>query len=101
MFFPGFGVKAKAVVKLFSALRERQGSVYPQKGVGVEAVGWPREGNVFGWSSLAWSHPGNHQSPFRGKVQTTRFLFHLSCGTSWRRQRQSLDSSRMAPTSEA
>lgn len=101
VFFPGIAVKEKAASKLFSPFSERQGLVYPLKGVGMEVVGWPQEGNVFGWYCLAWSHPCNHQSPFRGKVQTTHFLFYLSCGTSWRRQRQSLGTSEITPTSEA
>lgn len=28
----------------------------------------------FGWQCLLWSHPGNHQSLFRGKVQTIHLV---------------------------
>lgn len=29
---------------------------------------------IFGWQCLLWSHPGNHQSLFRGKVQTINLV---------------------------
>lgn len=43
---------------------------------------------IFVWQCLLWSHPSNHQSLFRGKVQNSNLVSPL-LGTSWRRERVS------------
>lgn len=73
-FFPCIGIKVKVVIGLFSPFSEWEGLAFPHKGIGTEIVGWLQEGRFFDWQCLLWSLPGNHQSLFRGEVQTINLV---------------------------
>lgn len=73
-FFP-HGLEFKKKLSSSYSVFSVSGKVWSilHKGIGTEIVRWLQEGNVSGWDCPVWSHLGNHQFLFSGKVQSIHF----------------------------